>query len=238
MLSAGSDFANPSSQKVEGTECPYCVIPCPPVPAEGRPSGSSPPAAPRPPSRRGGLLSPLNPHKHLSPNEKERTQDFTAAVVPGTRHRVRTCPVELRKPPIYLEVKGRYSPFLRFTTTKLNCYEDPYLTAKFCAFMFVNKAIVNVCTYRVRHKDLPIRTLYPVTSFFRLEAPNFTLCVLKMCFIISRKLRRSLLLLSLAMSVQANFNPRTAGGLSHLRTAGGGGGADDGPPRELENQER
>ena len=23
--------------------------------------------------------------------------------------------------------------------------------------MFVNKAIVNVCTYRVRHKDLPIR---------------------------------------------------------------------------------
>ena len=26
------------------------------------------------------------------------------------------------------------------------------------------------------------------------------------------------------MSVQANFNPRTAGGLSHLRTAGGGGG--------------
>ena len=56
------------------------------------------------------------------------------------------------------------------------------------------------------HKDFPIRTLYPVTSFFfRLEAPNFTLFVLKMCFIISRKLRRLLLFLSLAMSVQASF---------------------------------
>ena len=32
------------------------------------------------------------------------------------------------------------------------------------------------------------------------------------------------------------INPRTAGGLSHLRTAGGG--ADDRPPRELENKER
>ena len=30
------------------------------------------------------------------------------------------------------------------------------------------------------------------------------------------------------------FNPRTAGGLSHLRTAGGGG-ADDRPPRKLKN---
>ena len=41
--------------------------------------------------------------------------------------------------------------------------------------------------------------------FFQLGAPNFTLCVLKMCFIISRKLRRLLLLPSLAMSVQASF---------------------------------
>ena len=30
------------------------------------------------------------------------------------------------------------------------------------------------------------------------------------------------------------INPRTAGGLSHLRTAGGGGGGYP-PPRELEN---
>ena len=141
--------------------------PLPSGPGRGAPfrllaSGRSP----SPVASGRAVISPLYPHKHLSPNEKERTQDVTAAVVPGTRHRVRTCPVELRKPLIYLEVKGRYSPFLRFTTTKLNCYEDPYLTAKFYAFMFVNKAIVNVCTYRVRHKDLPIRTLYPVTSFF------------------------------------------------------------------------
>ena len=36
------------------------------------------------------------------------------------------------------------------------------------------------------------------------------------------------------------LNPRTAGGLSHLRTAGGGGRMTAPPPtpRELENQER
>ena len=41
--------------------------------------------------------------------------------------------------------------------------------------------------------------------FFRLEAPDFTLYVLKMCFTISRKLRCLLRLLSLAMPVQASF---------------------------------
>ena len=32
-----------------------------------------------------------------------------------------------------------------------------------------------------------------------------------------------------------SFNPRTTGGLSHLRTAVGGGGGYLPPPRELEN---
>ena len=32
--------------------------------------------------------------------------------------------------------------------------------------------------YRVRHKDLPMINNYPVTTFFKLETPNFAECLL------------------------------------------------------------
>ena len=35
--------------------------------------------------------------------------------------------------------RQRYSPFLKFTTTKLKCQQDAYLTAKINAFIFIVK---------------------------------------------------------------------------------------------------
>ena len=59
------------------------------------------------------------------------------------------------------------------------------------ACMYVCMHVV-LCMYRVRHKDLPMTKKYPVTSFFKLETPNFAECLLHVYFVILPNLKRLL----------------------------------------------